>query len=94
MKKVLIALDCNSTSKNLAVSDCADSILKTAKNLHGNIVVRGSQNRKWLEKYCHGKCYGRSFSSYLNSASRQSNPTKRMNIVVILKQGFSNQLFS
>lgn len=93
MKKVLIALEYNSNSKNLATSECTDSISKSARNLHGNIVIKGSQNRKWLEKYCHGKCYGRSFSSYLNSASRQSNQTKRVNIVVILKQGFSNQFF-
>ncbi len=29
--------------------DIADSILKTAKNLHADIIVLGSHSRKWLE---------------------------------------------
>ena len=94
MKKVLIALDCNSTSKSFSKDDCAESISKTAKSLHGNMIVKGSQSRKWLEKYSHGKCYGRSFASYLNPVLHHSSPTKKMNIVVVLKQGYSNQLLS
>jgi len=89
-----MALDCNPNEKNIANGVRTESIAKTAKSLHGNVVLKGAQNRKWLEKYCHGKCYGRSFSSCINPVSRQSNPTKRMNIVVILKQGYSNQILN
>ena len=34
--------------------DFADSILKTAKNLHADIIVMGSHSRKWLEKILMG----------------------------------------
>ena len=89
MKKVLIALNLNPPVKKLTEGDIAESILKTAKNLHGNRIVKGSQNRKWLEKYCHGKCYARSFASSFTTGFRHSNQTKKMNIVVVLKQGYS-----
>jgi nucleotide-binding universal stress UspA family protein len=34
--------------------DFAESILKTAKNLHVNTIVMGSHSRKWLEKIVMG----------------------------------------
>jgi nucleotide-binding universal stress UspA family protein len=34
--------------------DLAESILKTAKNLHADIIVMGSHSRKWLEKIVMG----------------------------------------
>lgn len=30
--------------------DCAESILKAAKNMHADVIVMGSHSRKWLEK--------------------------------------------
>ena len=89
MKKMLTALDYEGATQRFASDNVAGSALKTAKNLHGNIIVKGSQNRKWLEKYCHGKCFGRSFAYYSNTAIHLSNQTKKMNIVIVLKQGFS-----
>ncbi|MCX6236579.1 MAG: hypothetical protein NTY07_03300 [Bacteroidia bacterium] len=94
MKKILIALDYDRASPKFAEDNITESAIKTAKSLHGNIIVKGSQNRKWLEKYCHGKCYGRSFTSHFNTAFHHSNQIKKMNIVVVLKQGYSNQILS
>jgi nucleotide-binding universal stress UspA family protein len=34
--------------------DCADSILKAAKDLHADIIVVGSHSRKWLENIVMG----------------------------------------
>jgi hypothetical protein len=90
MKKLLTALDYDCATLRFASNNVAGPVLKTAKNLHGNTIIKGSQNRKWLEKYCHGKCFGRSFTYYSNTSIHLSNQTKKMNIIVVLKQGFSS----
>lgn len=38
----------------VAEGDFADSILKTAKNIHADIIVMGSHSRKWLENIVMG----------------------------------------
>ena len=53
--------------------DFAESILKTAKDLHADIIVMGSHSRKMVGKYSHGKCYGKSFTSYYYTAFHHSN---------------------
>jgi hypothetical protein len=93
MKKVLIALECNSMSPKEVKGDSAESFSRIARIKHGNRIVKGSQERKWLEKYCHGKCYGRSFTSYLDACCHPSCQAKKINVLVVLKQGFSNQVF-
>lgn len=92
MKKKLIALDYESDVQKFNQGGIPESAFKTTKNLHGNTIVKGSQNRKWLEKYCHGKSYGRNFSSYFDTAFHLSNQTKKMNIIVVLKQDYSIQI--
>jgi len=92
MKKVLIALDCNSKSLKTAEGDSEESLSKITRSTHGNRIVKGSQERKWLEKFCHGKCYGRNFASYLDVSCHPSGQSKKMNVVVVLKQGFTNQV--
>jgi len=90
MKKLLTALDYDCASQRFASDNVATPILKTTRNLRRNTVLKGSQNRNWLEKYCHGKCFARSFKYYSNTAIHLSNQTKKMNIVVVLKQEFSS----
>ena len=91
MKEKLIALEYESAIQKFTQGGIPESAFITAKNLHGNIIIKGSQNRKWLEKYCHGKAYGRNFASHFNTAFHLSNQTKKMNIVVVLKQDYSIQ---
>ncbi len=44
--------------------DTADLILKTAKNLHADVIVLGSHSRRGLEKILIRQCFGKSFASY------------------------------
>lgn len=87
---MLMALDYYCATPKFTKDNIAESALKTVKSFPGNITVKGSQNRKWLEKYCHGKCYPRNFTSHFNTAFHRSKQTKKMNIVVVLKQGYSS----
>ena len=47
-------LDDNSIQTLVKDGDCAESILKTAKDLHADIIVMGSHSRKWLENIVMG----------------------------------------
>jgi nucleotide-binding universal stress UspA family protein len=47
-------LDDNSIQTLVKDGDCAESILKTAKDLHIDIIVMGSHSRRWLENIVMG----------------------------------------
>jgi nucleotide-binding universal stress UspA family protein len=44
----------NSIQTQVKDGDCAESILKTAKDLHTDIIVIGSHSRRWLENIVMG----------------------------------------
>lgn len=52
----MIALDYNPTAQKVAEAGFspAKSILKTAKDLHTDIIVMGSHSRRWLEEILMG----------------------------------------
>jgi len=57
--------------------DFADCILKTAKELHSNIIVMGSHSRRWLENIVMGSVTEKVL--HLTSIPLYIIPTKRQN---------------
>ena len=54
LDKIKQHLDDNSIQTLVKDGDCAESILKTAKDLHIDIIVMGSHSKRWLENIVMG----------------------------------------
>jgi nucleotide-binding universal stress UspA family protein len=54
LDKTIQHLDDNTIQTRVKEGDFAESILKTAKDLHADIIVMGSHSRRWLENIVMG----------------------------------------